>query len=404
MKKYIYSTRFLLPKNADYHTWSVIACDQFTSEHEYWNKLKEIVGDNPSILNLVLPEIYLSDDNTLMIEKINQTMKDYLDQGVFSQTEKGYVLIERKTPYVERRLGLMTTIDLEDYDFLKKSTALTRATEGTIQERIPPRLQIRQNAPMEFSHIMVLYDDETRSINEKLFENRDSFEKIYDFSLNMNGGQIKGWFIKENDSINQMFEALIMPDRMMKKYGDNTPFLFAVGDGNHSLATAKTHWDNIKKNLSEEEKLTHPARYCLVELVNIYDEGIYFEPIHRFVKGVDKEFIDGLQKLDGDFSIYYNKESLSKAATQALPQSILAVDNYIKEKNNEVDYIHGDENLKKLVDSTPNSVGILFKKMDKDKLFSYVAKTGSLPRKTFSMGEGVEKRYYLEAKFITTEN
>lgn len=387
----IYAPEFLLPDNADLGVWATVACDQFTSEPEYWETLKKYVGDKKSALNLILPEVYLKEDNGAAAAKIAATMRDYLNEGVFKKTGKGLILINRSTPYVKSRLGLMAAVDLEKYEYAKKSDAMIRSTEGTIEERIPPRLEIRKNAPFELSHVMLLYDDETRSINEKLYENRDKLEKLYDFELNMDGGRLTGWFIENYAAVDAAFGRL----------AENKPFLFAVGDGNHSLATAKTHWNNVKKGLTAEERETHPARYCLVEIVNIYDEGIYFEPIHRFVTGVNPyKFIAGLKKVKGDFEIYRGGK-ISVRGGAELPESIANVDAYIKECGAAADYVHGDGNIKKLVDGSADGVGIMFGKLEKSKLFSYVAKTGSLPRKTFSMGEGVEKRYYLEAKSIT---
>ncbi|MBO5067475.1 MAG: DUF1015 family protein, partial [Clostridia bacterium] len=231
--------------------------------------------------------------------------------------------------------------------------------------------------------------------------------KLYDFTLNMGGGHIEGYFVSDFDSVIKQFEGLLDSERLIKKYGKEDKFLFAVGDGNHSLATAKTHWNNVKATLSESEKEVHPARYALVELVNVYDEGIYFEPIFRFVFGIDKQkFLKGLEKVDGGkMRVYSDKKLNAQDGKNGLPDGIRAVDAYIKEfisKNGgTVDYVHGEENLFKLIDDNDNSVGILFEKLDKGDLFKYVSNNGAFPRKTFSMGEGVEKRYYLEGRRIT---
>ncbi len=400
-------TNILLPKTEDYSAWACIACDQFTSEQDYWNELEEKVKGKKTTLDLVLPEIYLNDNPDKRIAKINQNIKSYLANGVFIGLEKGFILTVRKTPFVERRIGLMGAIDLDQYDFSQKSSALIRATEGTIEERIPPRLKIRKDADVEFPHVMVLFDDEERAITEKLYENRNTLKKLYDFELNMGGGHIEGYFVSDYDSVLKGFSKLLDSERLIKKYGTDDKFAFAVGDGNHSLATAKTHWNNIKATLSEEERKTHPARFALVELVNIYDEGIYFEPIYRYVFGVDKEkFLSGLNEIDGgDMRIYANDRLEMVAGENQLPEGIRAVDKYIKEfiaeNGGEVDYVHGESNLFKLVDGREDAVGILFEKLDKSDLFKYVSKNGAFPRKTFSMGEGVEKRYYLEGRRIT---
>ncbi len=399
--------KILLPNTTDFTSWACIACDQFTSEKEYWDELEHWVRGKKTTLDLVLPEIYLNNNARARIAKINQNIKSYLNDGVFKELEPGFILTVRKTPYVSRRIGLVGMIDLDEYEFSQKSSALIRATEGTIEERIPPRLKIRKDADVEFPHVMVLFDDEERVITEKLYENRAQLEKLYDFDLNMGGGHIEGYFVPDYNSVLEGFSKLLDEDRLIKKYGTADKFAFAVGDGNHSLATAKTHWNNIKANLSEEERLAHPARFALVELVNIYDEGIYFEPIFRYVLGVDKEkFLKGLSEVDGgEMRIYVDDRLEYVAGDNQLPEGIRAVDKYIKEyidKNGgEVDYVHGESNLFKLVDSRSDAVGILFEKLDKSDLFKYVSKNGAFPRKTFSMGEGVEKRYYLEGRRIT---
>ena len=407
IKQCIKADNVLLPNTSDMTAWACIACDQFTSEPDYWNELKSLVGDKKSTLNLTLPEIYLEDEPDARIKKINQNIKQYISDGTFKALDKGFILTIRKTPFVERRIGLMAAIDLEEYEYLPKSSALIRATEGTIEERIPPRLKIRKDADVEFPHVMVLFDDERREITEKLYENRKDYKKLYDFTLNMGGGSIEGYFIDDYEAVIEKLNQLLDKDRLVKKYGKVDEFLFAVGDGNHSLATAKTHWNNVKETLSDEEKSSHPARYALVELVNVYDEGIYFEPIFRYVLGVDKEeFLSGLKSVDGGkMRVYYDGKTITKDGVNGLPEGIRAVDKYIKdyiaEHGGNVDYVHGEDNLAKLVDDRKDAVGILFEKLDKGDLFKYVSANGAFPRKTFSMGEGVEKRYYLEGRRIT---
>ncbi len=405
MKTGINIKNILLPKGVDYKKWACIACDQFTSEENYWKQLSQLVGESHSTLNLVYPEIYLEKDTDNRIKTINENMQKYLDNGIFESLSKGLILTVRKTPFVNKRIGIIGAVDLEEYDYKTGSNPLVRATEGTITERIPPRLKIRKNAIIEFPHIMVLYDDDKREIGEKLYEERASLEKLYDFELNMGGGSIEGYFIKDYQKVLDKFNGLLDDETLVRKYGSPDKFQFAVGDGNHSLATAKAHWEEVKKGLTEREIKTHPARYCLAEFVNIYDEGIYFEPIHRLVLGVDSEkFIKGLTQVNGKFDIYNGKETTVKTSDMGLPQTITAVDEYIKkyisENGGKVDYIHGEENLKTLVDNDANAVGIMLDKMDKSELFKFVSKGGALPRKTFSMGEGVEKRYYLEGSFI----
>ena len=406
-KKVLKADNILLPNTTDMSAWACIACDQFTSEPEYWNELANQVKGKKTTLDLTLPEIYLEDNADMRIEKINQNIKNYLNDGSFIKLDKGFILTVRSTPFVKRRIGLMATIDLEEYEYSQKSESLIRATEGTIEERIPPRLKIRKDADVEFPHIMVLYDDENREITEELYKNRKNYKKVYDFTLNMKGGKIQGYFIDDYDAVIEKFYSLLDADRLTKKYGKVDNFLFAVGDGNHSLATAKTHWNNVKKTIPCQARRNHPARYALVELVNVYDEGIYFEPIHRYVFGIDKDaFLKGLKDVNGGKMRVYDGSAMNNQdGDNDLPTGIRAVDAYIKDfiaKNSgTVDYVHGDENLQKLVDSRSDAVGILFEKLDKGALFRYVSKNGAFPRKTFSMGEGIEKRYYLEGRRIT---
>ena len=407
MKTGIAAAEILLPNVKDYQSWACIACDQFTSEKEYWDTLKTLVHGKKTTLDLTLPEIYLDDEPEKRIEEINGNIKQYIKDGVFRSLKKGFVLTVRSTPYVERRIGLVGAVDLEQYEYSPKSDALIRATEGTIEERIPPRLKIRKDADVEFPHVMVLFDDEKREITEPLYQNRSKFEKLYDFELNMGGGHIEGYFVQDSEKILDKFQALLSSDRLIEKYGREDKFQFAVGDGNHSLATAKTHWNNVKQSLSEQEKENHPARFALVEFVNIYDEGIYFEPIFRFVSGVDRtKFINGLKQIDGGkMRVYVDKSMQAQNGKNSLPDGIRAVDKYIKDyistNGGVVDYVHGESNLAKLVDAGNDTVGILFEKLDKSDLFKYVSNVGAFPRKTFSMGEGVEKRYYLEGRRIT---
>lgn len=399
--------KILMPKTDDMNAWSIVACDQFTSEKEYWDALENHVKGKLSTFNLVLPEIYLEDDLENRIKVVNANIKKYLEDGVFETLPEGFILTVRKTPYVERRIGLIGMLDLDEYLYGQKTEALIRSTEGTVEERIPPRLKIREKADVEFPHVMVLFDDEERNITEKLYENRSEYKKLYDFTLNMGGGSIEGYFVPANEELLEKFSNLLSAERLIKKYGKEDKFAFAVGDGNHSLATAKTHWNKVKQTLTEEEKLNHPARFALAEFVNIYDEGIYFEPIHRFIKGVDEDkFIQGLNKIDGgNIGIIAKGINKSQKSDLALADGIKAIDEYIKEYIGKfggvVDYIHGDENLKNLIEKTENSVGITFDKLDKKELFRYVSNKGAFPRKTFSMGEGVEKRYYLEGRRIT---
>lgn len=396
MKSCIAVPEILLPRaGTDMHAWAVIACDQHTSDSVYWSELEKTVGEKPSTLRLTLPEIYLDkEDCAERIGNIAKTMREYMDGGVFRKLPKGFVLVRRKTPYSPVRTGIVLAVDLEEYSYEKQSNASIRATEATILERIPPRLKIRECAELEFPHIMLLYDDPQDVVLGEL-KGRTDLETLYDFELNMGGGHVCGQFVSEYEEVIRRFESL-------KKDG----LLFMVGDGNHSLASAKALWEKIKADLPASEQETHPARYALCEAVNLYDEGIRFEAIHRLVKGVDTaDFIksfSGTGKGNGAFYVSGKKQSISLPEEAA--DAVRAVDSYIMEyvskKGGSVDYIHGEQALAQLTRENPDYVGISLPKMDKGELFGQVQRFGSLPRKTFSMGESEEKRYYIEGKEI----
>ena len=398
----IKAPHILLPKKGiDMTAWAVIACDQFTSQMEYWNDVEKLVGDKPSTLRMIFPEAYLGKvDEGAFINKVNHTIQDYLDNGILVDQGECFILVERKTSIVEKRLGLMIAIDLEDYTYEKGIKSLIRASEATIVERIPPRLRIRENAPVELPHILFLFDDKKRKIIEKLWEKRGDFEKVYDFELNQNGGHLKGYKITETEPIIKQFEALLKEN--------NNGLLFIVGDGNHSLATAKAHWDKIKVNLNEKERENHPARYALVEALNIYDEGLIFEPIHRVIFNVEESFVPGLKNvLGGEYESYIfasnKKEKLMmpKVGPEAYEKVQSYVDAYLSEhKQASVDYIHDEDQTLEVAKNNPNSVAIIMPALTKGDIFDYIAKDKVLPRKAFSMGHATEKRYYLESKKI----
>lgn len=404
MKDVIKIPEFMLPQGVEYKKWAVIACDQFTSQPDYWEKVEKEVGDAPSTLRLIFPEVYLGKDDEKRIAEIGKAANSYLESGVLGKTTKGFVLIERTTPYAEKRLGLLLCVDLEEYSYHIQDMARIRATEATIPERIPPRVIIRKGSPVELPHILLLMDDEKRSVIEPLYEKREQFDKLYDFDLMAGGGHIRGYLIPETEDVLGKLYALVTPARMMEKYGNESEFLFAVGDGNHSLATAKTCWDAIKQTLSEEERLTHPARFALCELENIYDEGLCFEPIHRLVLGVDVEkFVSEFAAQDSPYRLVSANAEFSVALASDLAGSIRVLDEkiaaYIKKNGGKVDYVHGEDDVIGLA-KKEGGVAFVLPKMDKADLFVGVAKHGNLPKKTFSMGEAVEKRYYLEAKMI----
>lgn len=397
--------RILLPRNPDWEKWAVVACDQFTSQPEYWEALDAFVGTAPSTLRMILPELYLDGDVAERAEEINAFMEGYLSEGVFETLEEGFVLTERSTPYRARRLGLVAAVDLDCYDYRAGAKSLIRATEGTIEARIPPRLAIRKDAPVEFPHVMLLADDERAGVIEDLYRRRDSFRKLYDFDLNMGGGHLVGWHVAGEAAAEAIaaFGQLVTPARMEEKYGDPSGFLFAVGDGNHSLATAKAHWNAVKETLSVDAD--HPARYALAEIVNLYDDGIYFQPIHRYIKGVNRAaFIEKLlAEVPGNYRVY-GGGMREQTAGGALPQTIRALDafieRYLAEHGGTVDYVHGERDVCALADGDVTAVAVLTDTLKKEELFPFAARYGALPKKTFSMGEAVEKRYYVEGKRI----
>lgn len=403
----------LLPKEG-FETWSVVACDQFTSEPGYWEETEKTVGESPSALRLIYPEIYLeAPDRKARIEGINRRMAEYITQDIFQLYENSFVLIERTYPTGKSRLGLIGAIDLEAYDFRAGSKSMVRATEGTILERIPPRVQIREHAILELPHIILLIADPEKTVIEPLAALAKTKAPIYDFDLMQNGGHLRGAVLSADEAL-AAGEALIKLGAGEKVRGES-PLVYAVGDGNHSLATAKTCWENIKKDLkSEEELLNHPARYALVELGNLYDDGLEFEPIHRVLFDCEP------QKVKEAFGTYFKNEQ-GENGTQTFevlwagaretwtiehaPCTLTVgslqrfLDDYVKTNGGRLDYIHGEDVTEKL-SNEPNTMGFLLPVMDKHELYPTVEQEGALPRKTFSMGEANEKRYYLEARRI----
>ncbi len=404
----IKSMPILLPKkDIDLSKWSVVACDQFTSERAYWERLKEYVGDSYSTLNIVFPEVYLGSNDDERIQKINDTMRKYQSEGIFDVHENCFILVDRVISNGQHRLGLVIAIDLEEYDFSPTSKARIKATEGTVIERIPPRVKIRKNAIVELPHVMLLMDDREQKIIENLYDSRDKLEKLYDFELNMDGGRITGYKVTNVTEITNKLYGLLDKDYQRKIYGKETSILFSVGDGNHSLATAKTHWDNLKQTLSKEEKETHPARYGLVELVNLNGSGLDFEPIHRVVFGVTKkdveEIVSKFSKGNGKIELNYEGKEYFIKVDENSPKAIDEVQTYldslVKSGKAGVDYVHGRKNTLDVAKSE-NGLAIFMPTIKKEELFGYIIEKGVLPRKSFSMGEANDKRYYLEAKYI----
>lgn len=407
----------LIPKNENMEKWCVVACDQYTSEPSYWSEVESIVGDNPSTLRLTLPEIYLEDDDVSeRIKKINETMSNYLDEGIFKTLENSMIYVERTTLDGRVRKGIIGKIDLEDYDYNKGSETMVRATEKTVIERIPPRMKVRENALIELPHIMLLIDDEKKDIIDNLDKVVTKDEMVYDVDLMQKGGHITGYKLKDenvNDILSKL-DALADKNIFEDKYGvsDKGVLLFAVGDGNHSLATAKATYNKLKESNASLDVL-NKARYALVEVVNLHSDALEFEPIHRVLFDIDTDdFMRELNKyydinktkmgqkihiitkdIDDDFYIDNPKSNLAVGSIQ------LFIDEYLGNHKGRVDYIHGDDVTRSL-GKKENNIGILLPKMEKNDLFKTVILDGALPRKTFSMGHSYDKRYYLEARKI----
>ena len=396
----------LIPKVSDMTKWSVVACDQYTSEPEYWQKVENTVGGYPSTLRLILPEIYLGKPDTEdRIKTINRTIREYLAAGVFRELKNAMIYVERVQSDGKLRQGIVGAIDLEEYDYRVGSKSQVRATEATVVERIPPRLEIRKDADIELPHIMILIDDPEKAVIEPFAAKKASLEKVYDFDLMAGGGSISGYVLGEND--------ISAVDSALGKLGEGNEMLFAMGDGNHSLATAKEHYETLKREHPDVDFSNHPARYALCEIVNLRSPALEFEAIHRIVKVDDPyKFIFEMSlalELSGVPSaqhvrihrnytvrdLYINKplSDLAVGSVQAF------LDGYLKENGGEIDYIHGADVLKHLA-MEEGTIGFEFEPMKKEELFPAVIADGSLPRKTFSMGHAADKRYYLEARKI----
>lgn len=420
MANCFYNAEILLPKfkgdKEKMKKWSTIACDQYTSEAGYWNEVEALVGDSASALRVTLPEIYLEGDTQARIKSINETMRSYT-ADVLESCSDCEIYLERTLADGRVRHGLIGKIDLEEYDFNKGAQTLVRATEGTVLSRIPPRVEIRRGAMIELPHVMMLIDDRDNSVIGPLEAKKAEFEVAYSFELMQNGGAVTGYFV-DSDSQKQVssaLEKLCDIDAYNKKYGVNekAPMLFAVGDGNHSLASAKALYEEIKAKLGEAAK-NHPARYALVEIVNIHDAALEFEPIYRVVFDTDTDKLISELKAYAELDrggvnefeiecvgknisekivIKNSKEELAVGALQAF------LDAYLEKNGGKIDYIHGIDSTKTLADAD-NAIGFIFEGMSKNALFKSVIVGGSLPRKTFSMGEANDKRYYLEARKI----
>ncbi len=406
------SADILLPKSANMHRWAVIACDQFTSDAAYWQRVADTVGESQSTLHMILPEAHLgSADEAAIVKNINATMDQYLASDVFAAYPNSYIYVERTLLNGTVRPGLIGAVDLEEYNYNLGSVSAIRATEKTVLERIPPRQRVRKDAGIEFPHVLMLCDDDRKQLIEPIAALKNHLPLVYDFDLMEGGGHISGWLV--NGQAAADFDARLSAyiDGVPAKYADldGAPVTLAVGDGNHSLATAKSCYEALKQANPGVDLSSHPARFALVELENIHDDSQVFEPIHRILFRVDgKKLLQDLQAIcaEGGFEVEYvmgaergvllldrNKGELAVAVLQEF------LDQWMAENKCEIDYIHGDDEVAELAQQE-NAVGFLLPPMEKHQLFRGVISGGVLPRKTFSMGHAREKRYYLEGRKI----
>lgn len=391
----------LLPAEVDFHRWSVIACDQFTSDAEYWQEVEHVVGDAPSTLRLMLPEYYLGRvDEQEAAKSAQSTMRDYLDSGVFRTLEQSFVYLERCLANGVTRRGIVGQIDLEAYDYLPDANAPIRATEGTVEERLPPRIRVRREAPLEMPHIMLFLDDPADAVMQ--FAAEAAGEPVYSFDLMGGGGHLLGRQVSGAD-------AQKLTEKVAEIIGRQTVQL-AVGDGNHSLATARKCWLEKKQCLSPEEAAADPARFALVEVVNIHDPAITFAPIHRVLFDTDasqwqQEAEQALFDPEGREILLIAEAQQYKLTARGNTIGALIANveefcrDYLKRHGGEIDYIHGDDEAHSL-SMQPGSCGVLLPPIEKDELFPSIARSGPFPRKSFSIGLGPDKRYYLECRKI----
>lgn len=389
----------LLPRVDDMTKWSCIACDQFTAEPEYWREAERIVGSEPSTLRLMLPEAWLGvRDSAAETRKIYAAMKDYVNRGIFRTVEDSFVYVERTLPSGAVRRGLVGKLDLECYDWAPGSATPVRATEGTVESRLPARVEVRRGATLEMPHIMVFIDDPENAV----IPSAAGGEALYDFELMLGGGHIRGSRVT-GEAAERLTAALEAPEGSVR---------FAMGDGNHSLAAAKRCWEQIKRNLPESELETHPARYALAEIVNIHDEAVTFEPIHRVLletvpRGFIEEAAARLPRGKGQaVTLLAGRREMEIETGMPLGALVALVDELLgdwrREHGGEPDYIHGDEDARAL-GGRPSSVGVLLPRLEKAELFPYITEHGPYPKKSFSIGHARDKRYYLECRAIVPE-
>lgn len=420
-KPVLQTAEILLPEKQEMEKWPVIACDQYTSQPEYWEKVKEIVGNNPSTYKIILPEVFLEKENTKeKINEIHEKMREY-EKNILTRKVQGYIYVERVLNSGKIRQGLIGVIDLEEYSYEKGATCRVLPSENTIVDRIPPRLEVRRNAMLESPHILMLADDWDNKIIEPLADKKEKFELLYDQELMLNGGRISGWAVTDINVIKEIENALKLLDndeKFKEKYKtEHACFSLIAGDGNHSLATAKAYWEEIKLNLSEKEQQNHSARFCLVEIENVQSDAIEIEPIHRVIfRAKEDDFFKQLNDFieennNVNNNIKYKFKCIGKKQeidaiikNNRYPIETAVVDDFLQKYQNKnpqiiIDYIHGNKEVKEIVEKE-GAIGVLLPPMKKSDLFKGVANGDVLPKKTFSMGHAYEKRYYIECRKI----
>ena len=400
MRPILAPANILLPRVEDMTAWSVIACDQFTSQRDYWERVEDRVGDSPSSLRLVLPEAWLGTPRAKGAEaRIADTMERYIRNGVFEELPDAMIYLERTQPDGKIRRGLLGALDLEAYDYTPGTRAPVRATEGTVAERLPPRVAIRRGASLEMPHAIMLIDDREDRVLGALERVKEELLRLYDFDLMLGGGHLSGWLVGGTalEATLSALKLLGTEEEQEKKYGPaarNGPLVFAVGDGNHSLAAAKRYWEELKPTLTEQEREYHPARYSLVEVENIHEPALCFEPIHRLISGSDTLSFAG--EVDAHRVEW---ESPDRTLGERVAAAEAFCRDYIRRFGGELDYIHGDDTARSLGED-PDCGAVLLPPVEKTGLFLSVLTGGALPRKSFSMGHAQDKRYYLECRRI----
>ena len=415
----------LLPHaGVDLSRWAVVACDQYTAQPDYWARVEDFVGDAPSTLRLVYPEVHLGEpEPQARIDAINAAMRAYTEQGLFDTYESTLLLVRRRTAGGVVRWGVMVALDLEAYSWEAGTRTLIRATEGTILDRIPPRKRIRENATLELPHIVVLISDPARSVIEPLAATADSLPPAYDVELMEHGGHVTGWAVPP-DAVPAFADAL---SRLHDALDPGDPLLFAMGDGNHSFATAKSCWEDLKPTLSPADRETHPARWALVEIENIFDPGLEFEPIHRVLFDTSRDDFESelarhcasytvspaesvdevMRRVESATDQTFGYGDVNGYATYTLVQpeasipagTLQTVIDALGAAGCDVDYIHGSQACDDL-GRKPSNLSLFLPAVPKETFFASIVADGALPRKTFSLGEADDKRYYLEARRI----